>query len=89
MTPFVLVLFLVWKTIGHIIDAVRLGSVLGSIKWAPKGTQNHVLSKKRIEVLLEEKSGQGGEVLFLIAMPNVDPVAIYLGPIKIYWCLQL
>jgi len=37
-----------------IIDAVRLGSVLGSIKVGFQGTQNHILSKNRIEVLLDQ-----------------------------------
>ena len=24
-------------------------------------------------------------MFFLIAVPDIDPVAIYFGPIKIYW----
>jgi len=38
-----------------LIDAVKLGSVLGSIKVGSKGTQNHLLSKKEIRVLLDNK----------------------------------
>lgn len=37
-----------------IIDAVRLGSVLGSVKVGSRGTQNHTLSKEGIKVLLDQ-----------------------------------
>ena len=39
-----------WPT----IDAVRLGSVLGSVKVGSQGTQNHTLRKDEIEVLLTQ-----------------------------------
>ncbi|MDC3159974.1 carbohydrate kinase family protein [Pseudomonadota bacterium] len=39
-----------WST----IDAVRLGSVLGSVKVGSRGTQNHTLSKEGIKVLLDQ-----------------------------------
>lgn len=39
-----------WST----IDAVRLGSVLGSVKVGSRGTQNHTLSREGIKVLLDQ-----------------------------------
>ena len=38
-----------------LIDAVKLASVLGSIKVGSQGTQNHLLSKEEIRIILDNK----------------------------------